>query len=135
MNVILKTTLILLMHGCSVTQSCPTLCSPMDCSPPGSPVHGISHFPGKNTGVGCHFLLQGIILIQGSNSRLLHLLHCGWILCCLSHRESLIVLMFEFYFISASGYQCFSIFKRTLLCLFLIYQTYEISNNVWILMV
>ena len=26
-----------------VTQSCPTLCDPMDCSPPGSPVHGILH--------------------------------------------------------------------------------------------
>ena len=26
---------------CSVAQSCPTLCSPMDCSPPGSSVHGI----------------------------------------------------------------------------------------------
>ena len=25
----------------SVTQSCPTLCDPMDCSPPGSSVHGI----------------------------------------------------------------------------------------------
>ena len=24
-----------------VTQSCPTLCDPMDCSPPGSLVHGI----------------------------------------------------------------------------------------------
>ena len=32
-------------------------------------------FPGKNTGVGCHFLLQGIFLTQGSNPRLLHLLH------------------------------------------------------------
>ena len=30
---------------------------PMDCSPPGSSVHGDS--PGKNTGVGCHALLQG----------------------------------------------------------------------------
>ena len=28
----------------------------MDCSPPGSSVHGDS--PGRNTGVGCHFLLQ-----------------------------------------------------------------------------
>ena len=35
---------------CLVTQSCPTLCSLMDCSPPGSSVHGDS--PGKNTGVG-----------------------------------------------------------------------------------
>ena len=29
-------------------------------------------FPGKNAGVGCHFLLQGIFLTQGSNSGLLH---------------------------------------------------------------
>ena len=32
--------------------SCPTLCNPMDCSPPGSSVHGDSL--DKNTGVGCH---------------------------------------------------------------------------------
>ena len=31
--------------------------------------------PGKNTGVGCHTLLQGIFLTQGSNPCLLHLLH------------------------------------------------------------
>ena len=30
------------MHACSVAQSCPTLCDPMDCSLPGSSVHGIS---------------------------------------------------------------------------------------------
>ena len=33
------------------------------------------NFPGKSTGAGCHFLLQGIFLTQGSNPRLLHLLH------------------------------------------------------------
>ena len=40
-----------------VTQSCPTLCDSIDCSPPGSfcPWNSL----GKNTGVGCHFLLQG----------------------------------------------------------------------------
>jgi len=43
---------------CLVTQSYPILCDPMDCSPPGSSVHGDS--PGKNTGVGSHALLQGI---------------------------------------------------------------------------
>ena len=37
----------------------------MDSSPPGSSVHGDS--PGKNTGVGCHVLLQGIFPTQGSN--------------------------------------------------------------------
>ena len=55
------------------------LCNLMDCSPPGSSVHGI--FPGKNTGVGCHGLLQGIFLAQGherstknqiNNTTLLH---------------------------------------------------------------
>ena len=39
-----------------VTQSCLTLWDPMDCSLPGSSVHRDS--PGKNTGVGCHALLQ-----------------------------------------------------------------------------
>ena len=38
---------------------------PMDCSPPASSVHGDSL--GKNTGVVCHALLQGIFPIQGSN--------------------------------------------------------------------
>ena len=36
-------------------QSCPTLCDPIGSSPPGS--HPWDS-PGKNTGVGCHFLLQ-----------------------------------------------------------------------------
>ena len=36
-------------------QSCPTLCNPIDCSPPGS--HSWDS-PGKNTGMDCHFLLQ-----------------------------------------------------------------------------
>ena len=50
-------------------QSCLTLWHPMDCNPPGSSVHGI--FWSKNTGVGCHFLLQGIFLTQRLNPHLL----------------------------------------------------------------
>ena len=61
-------------------QSCPTFCDPMDCSPQGSSVHGDS--PGKNAGVGCHALLQGLFLTQGLNSCLLWLLHCRQILTC-----------------------------------------------------
>ena len=38
--------------------------TPTDCSPPGSSIHGDS--PGKNTGVGGHFLLQGIFPTQGT---------------------------------------------------------------------
>ena len=53
----------------------------MDCSQPGSSVHEDSS--GKNTGVGCHSLLQGIFLTQGLN---LGLLHCKQILYCLSHQ-------------------------------------------------
>ena len=46
-----------------VSQSCQTLCESMDCSPPGSSFHGDS--PGRNTGVICHALLQGIFPTQG----------------------------------------------------------------------
>ena len=38
-----------------VTQMCLYCCDLMDCSLPGSPVQGILH---RNTGVGCHALLQ-----------------------------------------------------------------------------
>ena len=41
----------------------------MDYSPQGSSAHGI--FPGKNTGVGCYFLLQGIFQTWGLNSNML----------------------------------------------------------------
>ena len=68
---------------CLLTQSCLTLCEPMDCSLPGSSVHRDSL--GKNTGVGCHALLQGIFPTQGSNPGLPH---CRWILYHLSHQGS-----------------------------------------------
>ena len=69
-----------------VTQSYPTLCDPIDCSPPGSSVHGDS--PGKNTGEGCHALLQGIFPTQG-------LQHCRWILYHLSHQGGLVSSYFS----------------------------------------
>ena len=52
---------------------CQTLCDPMDFSPPGSSVHAVSS--GKDTGVGCHLLLLGIFLTQGSHPCLLILPH------------------------------------------------------------
>ena len=54
-----------LKYLCLVAQSCPTLCDHMDCRLPGSSVH--RDFPGQNTGVGCHALLQGIFPTQGLN--------------------------------------------------------------------
>ena len=60
----------------------------MDYSLPGCSVLGL--FPGKNTGMGCDFLLQGIIPTQGSN---LGLLHCRRILYCLSQQGSLALQM------------------------------------------
>ena len=56
-------------HMSLVAQLYPTLCDPMDCSPPGSSVHGDS--PGRNTRVVCHFLLQRIFTTRGSNLCLL----------------------------------------------------------------
>ena len=58
-----------------VIQSCPTLCDLMDCP---------WNSPGKNTGGGCHFLLQGIFPTQGLNPSLLH---CRQILYHLSHQK------------------------------------------------
>ena len=60
-------------------QSRPTLFDSMDCSISDSSVHGDS--PGNNTGVGCHFLLQGILLTQGLNPCLLCFLQ--WQACSL----------------------------------------------------
>ena len=48
-------------------------------------------FSGKNTGAGCHFLLQMIFPTKGLNP---HLLHCRWILLPLSHRGSIICWQF-----------------------------------------
>ena len=58
-----------------VTQSCPTLCDPIDCRPP------VSSIPGSRLPLPA----LGIFLTQGSN---MGLLHCGQILYCLSHQAS-----------------------------------------------
>ena len=55
----------------------------MDCSLPGSSRPW--NFPGKSTGVGCHFLFQGIFPTQGLNQ---DLPHCRQMLYPLSHQES-----------------------------------------------
>ena len=102
--------------SCSVVSDSWTLGNCMDCSPPGSSVHGDS--PSENTGEGGHASLQGIFPTQGSNPGLLHcrqiiyhlsrqgsprilewvasllresiqgLLHCRWILYQLSYQGS-----------------------------------------------
>ena len=59
---------LVLPHGSPVFYSLNHLCDPVDCSPPISSAHGILQV--KNTGAGCHFLLQGIFLTQGSNEHL-----------------------------------------------------------------
>ena len=75
-----------------VTQSCPSLCDPMDCSLPWLLCPWNSS--GKNTGVGWHSLLQGVLLIQGSN---LSLLHCRHILYYLSHQGNPAILLLGIY--------------------------------------
>ena len=65
----------------------PTLCDPMDSKP--TRLLCPWDFPGKSTGVGSHFFLQGIFLTQRSN---LGLPRCRWMLYCLSHQGSLCIL-------------------------------------------
>jgi len=71
---------------CLVTQSCLTSCNPMDYSHSGFSVHG--DFPGKNTGVGYHAVLQRIFPAQGSNPGLPH---CRQILYHLIHQGRLLL--------------------------------------------
>ena len=59
------------MGVCPVIQACLALCDPMDCSPPGSSVHGI--LQARILEWDCHALLQGILPTQGWNPSLLHL--------------------------------------------------------------
>ena len=61
----IKLSMLLLFSGSAVSDS--LLPDPIDCRPPLS-----MGLPGKHTGVGCHFLLHGILLTQGSKWCLLH---------------------------------------------------------------
>ena len=73
------------MHGGLVTKSRPTLVTPQTVARQAPLSMG---FPGKNTGVGCPALLQGIFPNQGSNLGLLHLLHFRNIFDPLNHLGS-----------------------------------------------
>ena len=68
---------------CSIAQSCLTLFDPMDCSLPGSSVHG--GFSRQEHWSGCHALLLGIFPTQGLNPGLLH---CRQILYLWATREA-----------------------------------------------
>ena len=71
------------VYGRLVAQLCLTLCDTIDCSPPAFSVR--RDCPRKNTGVGCHALLQKIFPTQGSNPGLLR---GRQILFSLSHQGS-----------------------------------------------
>ena len=72
-------------------QSCLMLCDPKVCSPP------VWKFSGKNIEGGCHFLLQGIFLTQGSKPRLLCLLHWQGDFFTTEPPGKLIVTVFKHY--------------------------------------
>ena len=68
---------------CFITQPCPPLCDPTDCSPPGSSLHGI--LQARTLEWVAMPSLQRIFQTQGSDPGLLH---CRQILYHLSHREA-----------------------------------------------
>ena len=67
----------------------------MDCSPPGSSVHG--DFPGKNTGMGCYILFKRFFPTQASNPGLLHcrliLYHMYHLVAQWEEQETLILFL------------------------------------------
>ena len=70
-----------------IAQSCPTLCNPMDCSPPGSLSVG---FPRQEYWSGLPWLFQGIFPTQWLNP---YLLHCRRILYHLSHQGTWFLIL------------------------------------------
>ena len=74
-------------------QSCPALCHHMDCSAQ-APLTMV--FPRQEFWSGLPCSSPGIFLIQRSNPRLLHPLHCGRILYPLSHLGSQICVSVQF---------------------------------------
>ena len=84
-NILLIRNLGGLKSESEVSQSCPTLCDPMDCSPPGSSVHGISQARILEW-VAISFS-RGFFLTQGSNPGLWH---CRQTLYRLSHQGILL---------------------------------------------
>ena len=76
----------LIVCVCSIAQSCPTLCNPMDCGLPDSSVHGMSQARILEWVV--ISLLQGIFPTQGSNPHFLSLLHWQADSLPLSHQGS-----------------------------------------------
>ena len=72
-----------LCEKCYLAPLCLTLCDPMDCSP--TRLLCPWNSPGRNAGVGCHALLQGIFPTQGWN---LGRLHCRRVLHRLNHDGS-----------------------------------------------
>ena len=83
--------ILIILCICVCAQSCPTL-----------QPHGLyiatrllcpCYSPGKNIEVGCHFLIQGIFLTQGSNPYLLCLLHWQVDSLPLCHLESPLIIL------------------------------------------
>ena len=70
-------------HRESESESHSVVSTLMDCKPSGSSIYG--NLQARNTGVGCHFLLQGIFQTQGWS---LGLLCCGQTIYHLSHQGS-----------------------------------------------
>ena len=87
---------------CVRAQLCLTLCNPMGVQP--SRLLCSWDFPGKNTGVGCHFLLQGIFLTQGSNPRF-------FVSCVGTHHLGISVFWYKFCLFLPKSWLLFSVLK------------------------
>ena len=73
-------------------------------------------FPGKNNGVGCHSLLQGIFLTQGLNPACLH---CRQIHYCLSHQGPQLYLKHQFSYPCQMPTEIMPFFKSLFFLLFI----------------
>ena len=119
------------------------LCDPMDCSPPDYSVCSWDS-PGKNTGLGCHSLFQGIFPTQGPNPGLPHcrqalpselpgkplvIIQCYFILCldCSSFQLALVPLRHSHgcLFLKTSFWSTLFVSSRTKCSTLILYISYH----------
>ena len=77
------------------------------------------NFPGKNTGAGCYFLLQGIFLTQGSKLCLLPLLHWQADSLLLCHLGNPYAYIYVCTYVSVHVYICIHVYTHR--CIFLLF--------------
>ena len=86
--------------------------------------------PGKNTGVGCHFLLQGSFATQEWNPGLLH---CRWVLYQLSYKGSCISPPLLTYALNSFSYDLSQTSSLSIMCIRRSQSKWQLHSSIFLM--